>query len=651
MIPQPITRRPAACDWYVTVGDTAELTIAFQDEAEAPLNLSGRTFEAGVDTFAGGARVGQIVVDASNAATGLLLLLLDDAVSKRIPEGATWWLREVVSGEPRTLLDGAMPAARPGAAGISGDAANALTVQIVNNSVVVITTAVTGPAGSGGGGGGGSMTPPEILAALVTVDGAGSGLDADTVDGAHAADLATTSALAAHEADTTGIHGIADTASLVVTTDGRLSNARTPTAHASTHAAAGSDPIAITAAQVTSGTLDIARIPAAVATDAEVTAAIAALSTVYQPLDSDLTAIAALTTTAFGRSLLTLADAAVGRSVLGLGTAATQASTAFDAAGAAAAAQAASQPLDSDLTAIAALTTTTFGRAVLALADATAARTHLGLGGLATLSAVTSAEITDGTIVDADINAAAAIAATKIAGLATIATSGSATDLASGTVPTARLGSGTANSTTVLRGDQTWGAAPGGGAARAWVPYGSTLLTGPGAAITGEQNVPAAFANHLVLGVLVVDRAVTITGFRCNVATTGTATAAQLAMWRCDENGTSLEACTWTISSQGNIAVTSTGWKQVSLGSSVSITAGIYAVGFVANGTVTLAANRHISGLPDRRDTVTYQFVSGIQHTSFTYGTSLGDITSGITQLTNSGSGYEILPVYPQFTL
>lgn len=45
------------------------------------------------------------------------------------------------------------------------------------------------------------------------------------------------------------------------------------------------------------------------ATTGSVTSAIAALSSVYQPLDSDLTAIAALTTTSFGRSLLALADA------------------------------------------------------------------------------------------------------------------------------------------------------------------------------------------------------------------------------------------------------------------------------------------------------------------------------------------------------
>ena len=46
----------------------------------------------------------------------------------------------------------------------------------------------------------------------------------------------------------------------------------------------------------------------------------AAVAAGYQPLDSDLTAISALTTTAYGRALLSTADAATLRSAIGVGT-------------------------------------------------------------------------------------------------------------------------------------------------------------------------------------------------------------------------------------------------------------------------------------------------------------------------------------------
>lgn len=67
--------------------------------------------------------------------------------------------------------------------------------------------------------------------------------------------------VSAHEADTTAVHGIANTANLIVEGDARLTNSRAPTAHASTHADGGADEISIDGSQVTGGTVPIARIP------------------------------------------------------------------------------------------------------------------------------------------------------------------------------------------------------------------------------------------------------------------------------------------------------------------------------------------------------------------------------------------------------
>lgn len=115
----------------------------------------------------------------------------------------------------------------------------------------------------------------------------------------------------------------------------------------------------------------------------------AAVAAGYQPLDSDLTAIAALSTTSFGRALLALADAAAARTAIGAGT------SNFDGAFSSLSGVPTTlsgygitdaQPLDSDLTAIAALSTTSFGRGLLALADAAALRSSAGVGTMSTKS-------------------------------------------------------------------------------------------------------------------------------------------------------------------------------------------------------------------------------------------------------------------------
>lgn len=97
----------------------------------------------------------------------------------------------------------------------------------------------------------------------------------------------------------------------------------------------------------------------------------AQLSTLYQAANANLLALAGLTSaankvpyftgagaaavadfSAAGRALVDDADAAAQRTTLGLGSAAVESAAAFDAAGAAAAAEAASQPLDAVLTSL-----------------------------------------------------------------------------------------------------------------------------------------------------------------------------------------------------------------------------------------------------------------------------------------------------------
>ena len=76
-------------------------------------------------------------------------------------------------------------------------------------------------------------------------DGLASNYDPAGSASAVAGDLTT------HEGLTTSVHGISDTANLVYTSDSRLSDARTPTAHATSHESGGSDELELAPSQVT----------------------------------------------------------------------------------------------------------------------------------------------------------------------------------------------------------------------------------------------------------------------------------------------------------------------------------------------------------------------------------------------------------------
>ena len=95
-----------------------------------------------------------------------------------------------------------------------------------------------------------------------------------------------------------------------------------------------------------------------------------------------------------------------------------------------------------------------------------------------------------GTITNDHISSTAGIVTSKISGLATSATTDTtnASNIASGTLATARLGSGTADATTFLRGDQSW-AEPGGGITHASIWRLTTGFTGPSDPISSNLEV------------------------------------------------------------------------------------------------------------------------------------------------------------------
>ena len=231
------------------------------------------------------------------------------------------------------------------------------------------------------------------------------------------------------------------------------------------------------------------------------------------------------------------------------------------------------QPLDSDLTAIAALSTTSFGRALLELADAAAGRTARGLGSLATASTITTSEITDGTIVNADISASAAIAGTKV---------DAATDTVRGTVELATTTEATTGTDTSLA------VTPAGlkAARPAMVrpKTGSNISWGwLGGSAIPQTTTFAIGANTDWFWPFRVDRTVTMTDLAVVTTTSAAGKTAWLGIFTAD---TDMQPA--SIVAQSTVDLTSSG--TLSWAANQSLTPGWYLAGLNHDSTATFRA-------------------------------------------------------------
>jgi hypothetical protein len=518
------------------------------------------------------------VLDADGQFTTQLLATDDPALS---PEGLTYTVTERIRGaESRDPWLMEVPLA---AAGVGIDMADVVpatagpqvfTYELASAHAADIAALQEAIDGLGGGGGGLTVEQIQDLVATMTTDTSSIDFVYNDVAGTITAAVKAGSVTEAMLSFT-----VATQAELDAEATARAAGDAAAVQRANHTGTQAASTITGLATVATSGAYaDLAGKPtlgtaAAAATSdfdpaGSAAAAQAAAIAASQPLDSDLTAIAALSTTSYGRALLALADAAALRSAAGLGTAATQAATAFDSAGAAAAAQAASQPLDSDLTAIAALTTTSFGRSFLELANAAGARTLLGLGTAATVNTGTAS------------------------GDVPLLGTGGRLDIA-------RLASGTPDGTKFVRDDGTL-AAPAGGSsapARAYPVLAprSGDYVGPPLVTTGT-NAPNT-VNRMAYLPLYFPTAVTVTGLRINVVVAAAAGGvARLGLYASDSTGR--PTGTGPISgSEGTVATTSTGAVELTV--SVAIAAGLYwAVAVPQVATATLAGYLYGSIIP-----------------------------------------------------
>lgn len=195
---------------------------------------------------------------------------------------------------------------------------------------------------------------------------------------------------------------------------------------------------------------------------------------------------------------------------------------------------------------------------------------------------VDSSSITDGSIVNADVNASAAIAASKLSGVTTTATLTTKGDIyaASAASTPARVGVGANNTVLVADSAQTSGVK---WAAVASLP-GLVLpffRSGKYYGTPGTTSTASPTLNNCRVSPLVVPVAISIDRIGLEVTTLGAGGAVgRLGIWNDDGNGYP----STVLLDAGTIDATGTGVKEITLSPAQALTPGIYWIGAACQG-------------------------------------------------------------------